>query len=59
MDMVVVFGALIVGLVAAVPAQLAVHFLNLKSHGENLLVGGSFAIGMLVSAPIIANIVGA
>lgn len=59
MDMVVVFGALIVGLAAAVPAQIAAHVFNLKSHGENLLVGGSFAIGMLVSAPIIANIVGA
>lgn len=59
MDMVVVFGALIVGLATAVPAQFAVHFLNLKSHAENLLVGGAFAIGMLVSAPIIANIVGA
>lgn len=59
MDMVVVFGALIVGLAAAVPAQFAAHAFNLKSHGENLLVGGSFAIGMLASAPFIANIVGA
>ena len=59
MDMVVVFGALIVGLAAAVPAQFAAHVFNLKSRGENLLVGGSFAIGMLASAPIIANIVGA
>lgn len=58
MDMIVVFGALMVGLVAAIPAQFASHLFNLKSHGENLLVGGSFAVGMLVSAPIIANIVG-
>jgi hypothetical protein len=59
MDMVVVFGALIVGLAMAVPAQIISYYFNLKSHGEMLFVGGAFAVGMLVSAPIIANIVGA
>jgi predicted membrane-bound spermidine synthase len=58
MDMVVVFGALFVGLTAAVAVQILVHVFNMKSHAENLLVGGTFAIGMLVSAPIIANIAG-
>ena len=59
MDMIVVFAALFVGLGAAVPAQLVAGALNLRGAAENGVVLGSFAVGMLVSAPFIANIVGA
>lgn len=58
MDMVVVFGALFVGLIAAVPAQITVYILNLQSHYEAVLVCGAFAAGALISAPIIANFLG-
>lgn len=57
MDMVVVLGSLFVGLAAAVPAQFLAYVFNLKDH-ETLLVGAVFTFAMLVSAPIIANIVG-
>lgn len=59
MDLVVVVIAMLVGLAAAVPAQLIANFFNLRGRAENYTVVGAFAAGMLISGPFIANIVGA
>ena len=58
MDLVVVIIAMLVGLAAAVPAQLIANFFNLRGRAENYTVAGAFAAGMLISAPFIGNMGG-